>query len=105
MMMTQTFNRRHSPNRRKTRVPARLQTDDRVLSVVILDISYEGMKLATPERIEPGMPVTIEALDARVPAIVHWSSNRRAGVHLLDRLDRETLIALETAEDELAEFR
>ena len=46
MMMQQSFNRRHSPNRRRTRVKALLHIDDRIEQIVIRDVSYEGMKLA-----------------------------------------------------------
>lgn len=105
MMISRHFNRRHSPNRRKTQVQARIRVDDMSLPVTILDVSYEGMKLSVPETMEPGTAVMIEALGACIPAIVHWSHSGMAGIHLLDRLDRDTLIALETADDELAEFR
>lgn len=105
MMMHQTFNRRHSPNRRKTHVPAVLHAEDGVLDAVILDVSYEGMKLAVPCCLSPGTPLTIETLGAAIPAIVHWHRQGFAGVRLLDRLESGVLIALETADDELAEFR
>lgn len=105
MMMKQNFNRRHSPNRRKTLVPARVHAEDRVMSCLVLDVSLEGMRLSVPERVERGTPITIVTMDTAVPALVHWWKDGHAGVRLLDRLDCGTLIALETASDDLAEFR
>lgn len=105
MMMHQNFNRRFSPNRRRTRVEALLHVDDRVLPVMILDVSYDGMKLSIPEDMPQGTAVTVEVLYEKIPAIVHWSKQQFAGLHLLRRLDRDTLVALETAHDDLAEFR
>ena len=105
MMMHQCFNRRYSPNRRRTRVEARINVDGMVRRAVILDVSYEGMKLSVPEDLEPGTAITIEVLGEAIPAIVHWSRMRCAGVHLLRRLERDTLVALETAHDDLAAFR
>lgn len=104
-MMNRTFNRRHSPNRRKTRVPATLRLEDGLVEIVIRNVSYKGMGLQVPCTLEPGTPVTIEAVGARIPAIIHWQRGGHAGVHLLDRLDSAVLIALETADDELAAFR
>ena len=105
MMMRQDFNRRHSPNRRKTRVPGFVSIDGRLLPVTIRDVSFDGMKLAVPEHIAPGTPITIAFMETTVPAIVHWSDGTRAGVRLLDRLERHVLVALEAAEDELADYR
>lgn len=105
MLLRQDFNRRHSPNRRRTRVEAILHADGARLQIEILDISYDGMKLSVPHRLAPGTPVTVETMGARIPAIVHWSRAGHAGVRLLDRVDREILIALETADDDLADFR
>ena len=105
MMMHQNFNRRFSPNRRRTRVEALLHVDDRVLHTVILDVSYDGMKLSVPKDLPQGTAVTIEVLNENIPAIVHWSKKKFTGLHLLHRLERDTLVALETAHDDLAEFR
>ena len=105
MMMQQNFNRRFSPNRRRTRVEALLHVDDIVVRTVILDVSYDGMKLSVPNDLPQGTAVTVEVLYEKIPAIVHWSKKQFAGLHLLHRLDRGTLIALETAHDDLAEFR
>ncbi len=105
MMMNETFNRRHSPNRRRTRVAARLHVDDAVKDVVIRDVSYEGMKLSVPNTIAPGTAVMVELAGESIPAIVHWSKSGFAGLHLLRRLERDTLVMLETAHDELADFR
>lgn len=105
MLLRQDFNRRHSPNRRKTCVPALLHVDGAVLEVMILDVSYEGMKLAAAQPLEPGTAVTIEMLEVRIPAIVHWYADGVAGIHLLERLARDVLVALETADDDLAEYR
>ena len=105
MMMNESFNRRFSPNRRQTRVAALLHVDDTVEQVVIVDVSYAGMKLSVPEDMAPGTAVTVEVMGERIPAIVHWSKSRFAGLHLLSRLEAETLLALESADDELAEFR
>lgn len=105
MMMELDFNRRHSPNRRKTRVEAVMEAEGERHRVIIIDVSYEGMRLSVPRDIAPGTAVTVEVFGERVPAIVHWSRTRFAGLHLLERLERDTLVALETAHDELAEFR
>ena len=105
MQMEQNFNRRHSPNRRETRFHAMLQIDNDQVPVVIVDISFTGMKLSVPEDIAVGTPVAISLLDVTIPAIVHWSRLGFAGVHLLQRLDSKTLRALETAHDSLADFR
>ncbi len=105
MDVTHSFNRRHSPNRRQTRVEALLHVDTAVERVVIVDVSYEGLRLSVPHNIPPGTAVTIEVMGERIPAIVHWSKSRFAGLHLLSRLEAETLLALESADDELAEFR
>ena len=104
-MMHQHFNRPHSPNRRKTRVEAVLDVEGTEVRVIIVDVSYAGMKLSVPEDIEPGTAVTVHVLGDKIPAIVHWSKSRFAGLHLLVRLESETLVALETAHDDLAEFR
>ena len=105
MMMKQSFNRRHSPNRRKTQVKAILHLDDQKMHGCIVDVSYTGMRISVPENIPIGTPVMIEMLDVKVPAIVHWSKTRFAGVHLLERLEGETLRALENAHDLLAAYR
>ena len=105
MSMHQTFNRRHSPNRRRTRVPAVLHIDGSFQSVVIRDISYQGMKLAVSENILPGTAVTVGVAGDKIPAIVHWCKSGYAGLHLLERLERSTLVILETADDDLADYR
>lgn len=105
MMIRQEFNRRHSPNRRRTHVPAALLADGDRVGAIIVDVSYEGMKLAVPCPFEPGTPVTIRTLGAAIPAIVHWSRAGFAGVRLLERLESAVLIALETADDDLADYR
>ena len=105
MMMSQNFNRRFSPNRRKTRVAALLHLDDRVVQTTIVDISFDGMKLKIPLAVEPGTPATVEVGKAKLPAIIHWHRDGHAGLHLLDRIDSETLIDLETAYDDLADYR
>ena len=73
--------------------------------IVIRDVSFEGFKLAVPVSIVPGSPITIFVLDRHIPAIVHWCRAGYVGVHLLQRLDGQTLIALENADDALAAFR
>ena len=104
-MMHQEFNRRYSPNRRKTRVEAEIDVDGERLRAIILDVSFNGMKLSVPENFAPGTALTVHVLDEAIPAIVHWSKSRFAGLYLLRRLERDTLVALETAHDDLAEFR
>ena len=104
-MLRQNFNRRHSPNRRRTRVPATVRADGRDLEAFVLDVSYEGMRLSIREPLAPGTAVTIRTLDVSVRAIIHWSREGHAGAHLLDRLERDVLVALETADDDLADFR
>ena len=82
-----------------------MDIDGAQVRVFIVDISYTGMKISVPEDIAVGTPVTLSILNVKVPAIVHWSRMRFAGVHLLERLDHKTLRALETAHDTLAEYR
>ncbi|MEM7718817.1 MAG: PilZ domain-containing protein [Pseudomonadota bacterium] len=105
MMMSGNFSRRHSPNRRKTRVDAVMALDGVHYPVTILDISFHGMKIAAPCPAEPGSPVMLFVLSHQIPAIVHWHKDGKVGVHLLERLDGQTLLALENAEDEFAAFR
>jgi hypothetical protein len=105
MMISRNFNRRHSPNRRKTRVAALMELDGARYPVTIRDISFHGMKLAVPVTVEPGSPVSIRVLEQEIPAIVHWCRDSHVGIHLLDRLEGQTLLALENAHDELAAFR
>jgi len=105
MSMLRRINRRHSPNRRKTRVDAVMTMDDAHYPVTIRDISYTGMKLSVPVDVQSGTPVTLYVLSHQIPAIVHWYRDGMIGIHLLDRLDGDTLRALENAEDDLAAFR
>ena len=105
MMIRQNFNRRHSPNRRRTRVDAMIESHGARLAAVILNVSFDGMNLGLPHNLAVGTPITILVMGERIPAIVHWSRNCLAGVHLLERLEGQTLIALENAEDEFADFR
>jgi hypothetical protein len=110
-MMHETFDRprmreqRHSPNRRKTRVEALADFEGTLHPVTILDISYEGMKLALPVLVFPGSPVAVHACGQRIRGIVHWYRLGHAGLHLIDRLDAKTLVELETAADDLAAYR
>lgn len=104
-MHAQGFSRRHSPNRRKTRFAAVIELDGALHPVTIREISFEGMKLAVPIAVTPGSAVAIHVLGGVIPAIVHWCRKGHAGVHLLARLEAWMLIALETAEDELAAYR
>lgn len=105
MMMSQNFNRRHSPNRRKTFVAAEMDLDGDLYEVTIRDVSFEGMKLAVPLAIAPGSPITVHVMNNQIPAIVHWYRGWHCGIHLLQRLEGQTLLALENAADELAAFR
>lgn len=105
MMMSQNFNRRHSPNRRKTRVDAVMTLDGKHYPVTIRDVSFQGMKLSVPLEIATGSPLTLHVMGHSIPAIAHWSRNGFIGIHLLQRLEGQTLIALETAADDLAAFR
>ncbi len=109
MMMKETFNRRFSPNRRRTRVQAWFHRDaDGAagrLRVTIRDVSYDGMRLDVDEDLAPGTAGAVEVLGTRIPAIVHWWKNGQAGVHLAERLDRDLLVALEAADDDLADYR
>ena len=105
MKFDPTFFRRHSPNRRKTRMNAVIEFENQTQEVVILDVSYDGMKLSVPDNIAPGTAVMIHVLDEKIPAIVHWSKTHFAGLHLLKRLKSSTLHALEMSNDELAKFR
>lgn len=105
MMMIHNLNRRFSANRRKTHVDALIDLDGSPVPVVIRDVSYSGMKLSAPVDLETGTALSIRFLDQNVPAIVHWSRMGHIGVHLLQRLDRDTLVALESSDDDLAEYR
>jgi hypothetical protein len=105
MMMSQSFNRRHSPNRRKTRVDAVMTLDSSHHPVTILDVSFKGMKLSTPLTVEVGSPIALHVMGQTIPAIVHWCRSGYIGIHLLESLEGQTLLALENAEDELAAFR
>ena len=97
--------RRYSPNRRKIRFDAALLVDDDLIPVIILDVSFDGMRLSVPRAVEAGSPVTIKSIGVDIPALVHWCQNGYAGVHLLERMDSKTLKFLETARDELAQYR
>ncbi len=105
MMMSVNFNRRFSPNRRKTNVAVLLHVDDRILPATVIDVSYDGMKIRLGETLIPGTPLSVELATALIPAIVHWHVPPHVGLHLLERLDSETLIRLENADDEFADFR
>lgn len=110
-MMHHTFDRtrpperRHSPNRRRTFVEALADFEGTLHPVTILDISYEGMKLAVPFVVHPGYAVTVHACGQCIPGIVHWYRLGHVGLHLIDRLDARTLLELETAADDLAAYR
>ena len=95
----------YRPSRRPTRVGATIVIDDMILQTVVVDISRDGARLSLPGWIAPGTAVYLKVRDASVPALVHWMSDGHAGVRFYDRLDRETLIALETADDPLADWR
>lgn len=97
--------RRHSPNRRKTRVAALADIEGELSPVTILDVSLHGMKLSVPTMLFPGSPVTVLVLDHRIRAIVHWYRLGHVGLRVMDRLDAATLLALENAHDDLAEYR
>ncbi len=111
MMMRETFNRRFSPNRRRTHVEAWFHRDTDTagaggrLRVTIRDVSYDGMRPEVEEALEPGTAGAVEVLGTRIPAIVHWWKNGQAGVHLAERLDRDLHVALEAADDDLADYR
>lgn len=104
-MMSQNFNRRFSPNRRKTRVDAWFSSDLGRQRVVVLDVSFEGMKLKMPKAVPPGTAGTVDVFGNRIATLVHWWKDGSAGVRLAERLDRDLLVALENAADELADYR
>jgi len=110
-MMHETFDRpdkaerRHGSNPRRTRVDALADIEGVLRPVTILDVSLRGMKLAVPVLLFPGTPVTVLVMKTRLRSIVHWYRLGHAGLHLLDRLDARTLLALESADDDLAEYR
>ena len=104
-MFMKRISRRHSPNRRKTRVEATALIDGALHRATILNVSLHGMGISVGLPLAPGTALTIRVYDAEIPTIVHWSHASHAGLHLLGRMDRDTLVALETAHDDLAEFR
>ena len=105
MMMSRNFNRRHSPNRRKTRVAAVMLVEGARYPVTIRDISYHGMLVEVPLHIALGTPISLCLLNQEIPAIVHRCEAGHIGIHLLERLDAETLLAIENADDALAAVR
>lgn len=105
MMMSRNFNRRHSPNRRKTRVEATMILEGARYPVTIRDVSYRGMLLAVPMPVAPGNAITLCLPDQKIPAIVRRADGLYIGVHLLERLEASTLLSLENADDALAAFR
>jgi len=96
---------RYGANRRKTRVAATLVADGFDIPAVIVDCSARGVKLKLACPVAPGTAVRLAFLEAEENAIVHWWRAGHAGLRFLDRLDRDTLFTLETAADELAEWR
>ena len=96
-MALRPLNRRHFPDRRKTHVAAVVTSRGAHLSAVIQDVGFEGMGLSLPHNLAPGTAITIEAMNKHFKAVVCWSRSRCAGVHLLQRLDGQTLLALEGA--------
>ena len=105
MIMNQNFERRHSPNRRKTRVPALVIVEGATVEASILDVSFRGLRLDLMLPLAPGTPILIHVLGHELPAIVHWSRDNEVGAHLLERLERDLLVEIESAEDDLAAFR
>lgn len=103
--MSSQSSRRTSPNRRKTNVKARANLGDSNVPITILEISHRGMRIAAPSDFLPGTGITIEIMDEEIPAIVHWSLAPLAGLHLLEQPECKILKMLESAEDDLAEFR
>ncbi len=95
----------YRPARRKTDVAATLVVEDVLLRVRVLDISRDGAKLALPGWVAPGTAVRLCLGSNSTPALVHWVSDGRAGLRFFDRLDGETLTAIERADDPLNDFR
>lgn len=96
---------RYRPERRKTHARALIVLDDALLEARVRDISRDGAKLDVPGWIEAGTAIYFRVGAASLPALVHWMRDGQAGIRFFERLDRETLIALERAADPLAEFR
>ena len=95
----------YRPNRRDTHFKVRIVIDDVILDTLMVDISRDGAQLAFPNTLAPGTAVTLRIDDAEVDALVHWSRRGHSGVRFLDRLDPETLLRLEGAADQLADYR
>ena len=95
----------YRPNRRPTRVLATLAVDDIILEATIVDISRDGARLSLPGWIAPGTAVYLRVGSSSVPALIHWMDKGHAGLRFYDRLDGDTLMALETAEDPFADWR
>ncbi|MEO0946480.1 MAG: PilZ domain-containing protein [Pseudomonadota bacterium] len=98
--MQQTLERRHSPIRRKTQVPAEVFSAGVPMSAVIENVSFDGMNLSLPHNLAYGTPVAICFFGKRIGAVVQWSRGRQAGVRLVERLSGQTLIALEKHESD-----
>lgn len=102
MKLSRSMNRRHSPNRRQAWVDVMIDVNGTTHPATICDVSYDGMKLSVPVRIEPGSPIKIAVMGQSVPAIVHWHCERHIGVHLLGRLEADVLFAIENSLDGLS---
>lgn len=96
---------RYRPNRRTTRVDAVLDAEGETLATTLLDISRDGARITLPYRLLPGTAVRLRFRNRIAKALVVWFRDGEAGLKFLDRLDRETLVAIETATDDADAFR
>ena len=87
----------YRPNRTKTDVIAILSAEGERTPTRVLDISRDGARIDVPHAFVRGTAVTLSVDGARMPALVAWSANDQAGLRFLDRLDRDTLVQLESA--------
>ena len=92
----------YRPSRREIDVAGSLFVDGDLVGVRLLDISRDGAKLSLSYPILAGTAVELRVHGARIPALVQWHRELRAGVRFLDRMERETLALLEEAgEDDI----
>lgn len=103
--MQQESERRKSPRRKLRHLQGKLHHAGTTTRVTVLDVSREGMQISVPAPLSNGEGVTFSMLGVDIPAIVHWSHDDKAGLRLIQELDRNTLIALDSAQAKIERLR